>query len=120
MLYSLVEMNRAAMAPMRLFAKGTMHALQQPLNPLRDTAFGRSALAASSVFERATRYYGKPDWQISQTRIDGRAYPVKPVAVWSTPWCKLIQSAPSSDMRAIVRTFCNSVTGHSRSLPAQS
>jgi len=64
MLYSLVEMNRAAMAPLRLVAKGTRAAFDSPLNPARDTAFGRNVLAVSSVFARATRYYGKPEWQI--------------------------------------------------------
>ena len=55
MLYTLVEMNRAALAPMRLLAKGTMQALENPLNPFSNTAFGRAAHATSSVFERATR-----------------------------------------------------------------
>ena len=37
MLYTLVEMNRAALAPMRLLAKGTMQALENPLNPFSNT-----------------------------------------------------------------------------------
>ena len=90
MLYTLVEMNRAALAPMRLLAKGTMQALENPLNPLANTSFGRSAHAASSVFERATRYYGKPEWQIPSTEIGGKTCPVTPVTTWSTPWCNLV------------------------------
>ena len=90
MLYTLVEMNRAAMAPMRLMAKGTKAMLDNPLNPLRETEFGRSALAATSVFERATRYYGKPEWQIPTTEIHGKTHAVTPVVSWSSPWCKLV------------------------------
>ncbi|MEM9055273.1 MAG: hypothetical protein AAGB16_08100 [Pseudomonadota bacterium] len=61
MLYTLVEMNRAAMTPMRFAAKGTKAWLEAPLNPMRETGIGRSTLAVASVFERATRYYGKPE-----------------------------------------------------------
>ncbi|MCF6328507.1 MAG: polyhydroxyalkanoate depolymerase, partial [Henriciella sp.] len=78
MLYSLVEMNRAAMAPMRLMAKGARAMLENPVNPIRNSTFARSALAATSVFERATRYYGKPEWQIPSTEIDGKTLPVTP------------------------------------------
>lgn len=90
MLYTLVEMNRAAMAPMRLMAKGTRAALDNPLNPMRDGTLSRSMLAATSMFERATRYYGKPEWQIPNTEIDGKALAVTPTVSWSSPWCKLI------------------------------
>ncbi|MEO0548753.1 MAG: polyhydroxyalkanoate depolymerase [Pseudomonadota bacterium] len=106
MLYSLVEMNRAAMAPMRLMAKGTKALLEAPMNPARHTAFGRSALAATSVFERATRYYGKPEWQIPSTVIDGKTLPVQPVTTWSTPWCKLVHfethGAPAGRPRLLI------------------
>ena len=113
MLYTLVEMNRAAMGPLRLMAKGTMHALDTPLNPLRDTAFGRSALAASSLFERATRYYGKPEWQIPDTRIEGRTCPVTPVKSWTSRWCNLIhfhtEGAPAGRPKLLI---CAPLSGH--------
>ncbi len=91
MLYTLVEMNRAAMAPMRLVAKSAKAVLESPANPMRDHELNRSALAVTSVFERATRAYGKPEWQIPTTEIDGRTHKVSPVSVWNTPWCKLIR-----------------------------
>ncbi|WP_300377992.1 polyhydroxyalkanoate depolymerase [Henriciella sp.] len=90
MLYSLVEMNRAAMAPLRLQAKAAKSVWSSEANPLRETQFARSVSAASTVFERATRYYGKPEWQISGTEIDGRTHAVKPEAAWSSPWCQMV------------------------------
>ncbi len=90
MLYSLVEMNRAAMAPLRLHAKATNSVWTSPINPLRDTQFAKSVSAASKVFERATRYYGKPDWQITSTEIDGKECAVEPTTVWATPWCQMV------------------------------
>jgi poly(3-hydroxybutyrate) depolymerase len=113
MLYTFVEMNRAAMAPMRLMAKGTKAVLDNPLNPLRETNFGRSTLAATSVFERATRYYGKPEWQIEATEIEGKPHTVTPVVSWSSPWCKLInfqiEGAPAGRPRLLI---CAPLSGH--------
>jgi poly(3-hydroxybutyrate) depolymerase len=37
MLYSLVELNRAAMAPMRLAARAGRMALHSPMNPIAQT-----------------------------------------------------------------------------------
>ncbi|MEL7546659.1 MAG: polyhydroxyalkanoate depolymerase [Pseudomonadota bacterium] len=106
MLYSLVEMNRAAMAPLRLMAKGTRAAFDSPLNPARDTALGRNMIAVSSVVERATRYYGKPEWQIDATEIDGEVHKVQSQIAWSSPWCNLIrfdvENAPSNRPRLII------------------
>lgn len=106
MLYSLVEMNRAAMAPVRFYAKGAKAALNHPLNPARNTSQGRSALAMASVLERSTRYYGKPEWQIGTTEIEGVKHAVAPVATWSSPWAKLIHfetlGAPSGRPRLLI------------------
>lgn len=106
MLYTLVEMNRAAMAPMRLLSKGTMQALENPLNPFSHTVMGRATHAASSVFERATRYYGKPEWQIPSTEIEGKTCAVTPVTSWASKWCKLIhfqtEGAPTGRPRLLI------------------
>ncbi|MEM1037584.1 MAG: polyhydroxyalkanoate depolymerase [Pseudomonadota bacterium] len=113
MLYTLVEMNRAAMAPMRVAAKGAKAFLEAPMNPMRETTFGRSMLAASSVFERATRYYGKPEWQIPSTEINGTSLPVTPTVSWSSPWCNLIHfqtaGAPAERPRLLI---CAPLSGH--------
>ena len=42
------------------------------------------------MFERATRYYGKPEWQIPTTEINGRTLEVVPRTVWASPWCQLV------------------------------
>lgn len=90
MLYTLVEMNRLALAPMRMAARAGRVSLRSPLNPWRNTDAGRSLAAFSDVFESVTRYYGKPEWRIDSTRINGVDVPIAPTEVWSTHWCKLI------------------------------
>ncbi len=90
LLYSLVEMNRAAMAPIRLAAKAGYTAMHMPGNPLKQTELGKSLIAATDVLERATRFYGKPEWQIETTEVNGHTIDVITEAAWVSPWCKLL------------------------------
>ncbi|MEO1038596.1 MAG: polyhydroxyalkanoate depolymerase [Pseudomonadota bacterium] len=90
MLYSLVEMTRASMMPWRAAANVTRRSLRASWNPAGDTLAGRTAAAAADLFESLTRYYGKPEWGLSPTEVEG-----KPVAhtierVWSKPFADLI------------------------------
>ena len=78
-----------ALAPWRMAAKASRASLRSPFNPWSETELGRSMAAAADVFESTTRYYGKPDWQIDSTQIDGVHVPVSIEQVWSDTWCKL-------------------------------
>ena len=90
MFYHLYEMNHAAMAPLRAGADLMRQACNNPLNPLSNTAFGRSLDAGFEVFERLTRRYCKPEFGISSTDIDGKAVDVVEEVVWTKPFCRLI------------------------------
>lgn len=90
MLYTLVELNRAAMAPWRMAASAGRAVLRTPLNPVGASDYGKALVAIFDVFESATRYYGKPDWQISSTRINSVDVPVRPEVAWASPWCNLV------------------------------
>lgn len=90
MFYHLYEMNHAAMAPLRAGADLMRQACNNPLNPLSNTAFGRSLDAGFEVFERLTRRYGKPEFGISSTDIDGKIVGVVEEVVWTKPFCRLI------------------------------
>ncbi|WP_174064203.1 polyhydroxyalkanoate depolymerase [Agrobacterium larrymoorei] len=90
MFYQIYEMNHAAMAPLRASADLMRQACNNPLNPISNTAFGRSLDAGFEVFERLTRRYCKPEFGLTQTEIDGAAVNVAEEAVWSKPFCKLI------------------------------
>ena len=103
MLYSLVEMNRVAMAPMRLAAKAGLAALASPLNPLGQTSYGKSLAAMADVFESATRYYGKPEWRIDTVRINSVTVPVRPEVAWRSPWCGLVHFKKDPDILASTR-----------------
>ncbi|MCA3692603.1 polyhydroxyalkanoate depolymerase [Aquidulcibacter sp.] len=90
MLYSIVEMQRAAMMPWRVAVNFQRALLANPLNPIAQTPFGRNLSAASDLFEAMTRRYEKPAWRIESTVINGIKVPVTIETVWSSAWCSLV------------------------------
>ncbi|OLP60417.1 esterase [Xaviernesmea oryzae] len=90
MFYQWYEMNHAVMAPWRAAAEAMRLAYANPLNPFAETYAGRTASASLEVFERATRRYGKPDFGLYETPVDGKAVPVCEKIVWRKPFCNLI------------------------------
>ena len=90
MIYQLYEMNHAAIAPFRAAADAMKLFHTNPLNPLSYTAMGRTAAASFELFERMTRRYGKPEFGLPTTVVDGATVRVKEDIVWSKPFCDLI------------------------------
>ena len=89
-MYWLYELSHAALNPSRAFAQVTRLYFKNPLNPLSHTTFGKSMAAGAEVFERATRRYGKPDWRIEDTNVNGQRVPVRIESVWERPFCQLL------------------------------
>src|SRR5262249_25704043 len=54
------------------------------------TIYGKSVAAAMELFERSTRRYGRPDWDIHTTNIAGEYVPVHISTVWQRPFCRLL------------------------------
>ena len=107
--YQLFELNHAAVAPWRVFADATRLAFQNPFNPLAETTFGRSVAAAAELFERSTRRYGKPEFGLAETQVEGRRTLVTEEIVWRKPFCSLLhfkrdvpQNRPSDPKLLIV------------------
>ena len=46
--------------------------------------------AACSLFENATRRYGKPEWDIQQTKVHGLDVPIHEFTVLAKPFCNLL------------------------------
>ncbi|MEM7191919.1 MAG: polyhydroxyalkanoate depolymerase [Pseudomonadota bacterium] len=90
MLYHLYELNQAALHPARAAAEACRIMWRNPLNPASHTVMGRGAAAALELFERSTRRYRKPDWDIDRVSAHGRDVRVKPVTIASKPFCDLV------------------------------
>ncbi|MCT4655701.1 MAG: polyhydroxyalkanoate depolymerase [Cohaesibacter sp.] len=88
--YQLYEWNHAVLSPWRAAADATRIYLKNPVNPLSHTPFGRSLAAACELFERSTRQYGKPEFGLETTQIDGETVSVHEKVVWRRPFCELL------------------------------
>ncbi len=91
MLYYLYEMNHAALAPWRAAADAGLSFWKSPANPLAATQMGRSFAASLEMFERGTRRYGKPIFEITDTISGDDIVPVSEYEVFKKPFCNLLQ-----------------------------
>src|SRR3954467_5770312 len=80
--YWLYELSQAALNPSRAFADAARLFYRNPGNPLSYTAFGKTMAAGLELFERSTRRYGKPEWNIASTVVGGQHVPVHIASVW--------------------------------------
>ena len=88
--YWLYEMSQAALNPSRAFADAVRLFYRNPANPLSYTAFGKTVAAGLELFERSTRRYGKPEWNITSTVVGGEQVPVRISTLWQRPFCRLL------------------------------
>lgn len=90
MFYQFYEMNHAALQPARAYADAMRMFYSNPLNPASQTQWGRSIAASAELFERTTRRYGKPSFELPHTTVDGNTVPVTEKIAWSRPFCDLL------------------------------
>ena len=89
--YQLHELTYMAMAPARAMSEAARFWARSPLNPLATTPFGRTIVASAAMFERVTRRYGKPVFNLEQTKVGGQDVAVRETIVWQKPFCRLIR-----------------------------
>ncbi len=112
-LYPFFEMNHAALQPMRLMANMGLSFWQNEANPLRDTSLGRQATASLTMFERATRRYAKPSFEIVETTVNGKAVAINEQITWQSPFCQLIHFAkPASAKKQPKLLLVAPMSGH--------
>ncbi len=100
-LYMMYEAVHASLNPARALAEATKLYFRNPFNIWSHVSVGRSIAAYAEVFERTTRRYGKPSFELSSTLSRGERVPITERIVWSRPFCKLIhfEKAWSGDAR---------------------
>jgi poly(3-hydroxybutyrate) depolymerase len=89
-LYWLYEGTHAALQPSRAWADAMRLYFKNPLNPWSHTTFGKSVAAAAELFERSTRRYGKPEWNIDSVMVGGERAPIHIQTAWERPFCRLL------------------------------
>lgn len=87
--YHAYELAHALLSPWRLGIEAMRAGLDHPLNPLTGTPAARSLSAACQVFEKVTRRYGKPAFNIVEAPSTGATVPVVTEEILSRPFCSL-------------------------------
>ena len=88
--YWFYEMGQAALNPARSFADAGRLLFRNPANPWSHTELGKTVAATCELFERSTRRYGKPDWNIPSALVGGERVAVDISAIWERPFCRLL------------------------------
>ena len=89
-IYLFYELTHAALSPARATMDATKLFFKNPLNPLSHTAMGKQLAAGAEMFERMTRRYGKPSFEIESVPVNGVPTPVTEKIVWKQPFANLI------------------------------
>ncbi|MBS9721705.1 polyhydroxyalkanoate depolymerase [Tianweitania sp. BSSL-BM11] len=90
MFYQFYAMQRAALQPSRAVAEAVRTLYTDPLNPFSETVFGRTIAASAELFERTTRQYDKPAFNLPTAKVGDQDVPVVETIVWQKPFCLLI------------------------------
>lgn len=88
--YFFYEAAHAVLGPARAASDAMRLFYRNPVNPLSHTPFGRSVAAACELFERTTRRYGKPAFDLPTTLFEGQMVDVIERPVWRNTFCNLI------------------------------
>ena len=119
MLYYLYEMNHAALAPWRAVADAGLTFWKSDANPLSTTQLGRSVAASIEMFERTTRRYGKPEFNITETIVDDEPVAIEEIKSLRMDFCCLLnfrkmRNAPAKPEHKLL--IVAPISGHYASL----
>jgi len=89
-LYKLYEMQHAALTPARLMAEVARTVYRHPMNPVAYTRLGRTLAANAEMFERITRKFGKPAFNLPFTMIDGKKVAITEEIIVEKPFANLL------------------------------
>ncbi len=115
MFYQWYELNHASLQPFRAYADSVRLLYTNPLNPVSHTPWGRSVAAMAELFERTTRRYGKPHFELSSATVDWKTVSVTEKVIWSRPFCRLInfeRATPANQRRDTKLLIVAPMSGH--------
>jgi poly(3-hydroxybutyrate) depolymerase len=115
-LYQLYDWHRASLRPFRLWAEAVQTLYRHPFLPTSYTGLGRAMAAGAEVFERVTRRFGKPDFDLGHTLVDGLPVAVTERVVLSRPFCELLHFSRDTPHRHPRVLLVAPISGHHATL----
>jgi len=89
-LYHFYDLQHALITPGRIAAELIRTSFQNPLNPLSYYPLGRTIAAGAEVFERVTRRFGKPSFELPHTMIGEEQVLITEEFIVEKPFCNLL------------------------------
>ncbi len=92
-MYWMYEMGHASLNPARAVTDADQDPVSKPAQSARSHTRTRQIRSppACELFERTTRRYGKPEWGIDATEVNGVRTPGRsPDSLWEKPFCRLL------------------------------
>ncbi len=111
-LYTLHEMQHAALAPIRIMAYATKHFMHHPANPWSQTQIGRKIAAASEIVERMTRRYSKPAFGIDEVKIANKTIAITEHIIDEKPFCQLLHFRKETQLNEPKLLIVAPLSGH--------
>ncbi len=105
LLYHLHDWQRAVLAPWRMAAEATQAAFQNPFAPTSYTHVGRVIAAGAELFERTTRRFHKPGFELNTTKLRGKVVKVEEEIIETKPFCRLIhfkRTGPDTEINELM------------------
>lgn len=90
MLYQIYDISQALLTPLRMQAQLLRSFADNPFNPVKDTVGGRTLSASAEMLERMTRRFGKPEFGLTSTKIDGKKVKVTEKVIVEKPFARLL------------------------------
>ena len=90
MLYTLHEMQHAAIAPWNALAKASVDLLSHPFSPWSYVPGMERVAAGAELFFRVTQRYEKPEFGLTETVIGGKPVQIAESVALNKPFCRLL------------------------------
>jgi len=117
LLYHIHDWQHAALAPFRMAAEATHAAMRNPFFPAgKSTRMGRSIAAGAELFERTTRRFGKPAFNIRTIRLGRNDIKVTEELIHTKPFCRLLKFRADIERKVPKVLLVAPMSGHHATL----
>ncbi len=117
LLYYIHDMQMATLMPWRAAAEMTEATMRSPYTPGAQTHMGRAVAAGAELFERSTRRFAKPKFNINSIKVGNDLVDIEEQIIDSKPFCNLLHFRRATSSQNLPRVLIVApMSGHHSTL----